>query len=57
MYRVKPLIKNLSKRAAKYWTQVEEVVNERSKIYLVSTPVERIKLAFAKDPEMSKDEY
>ena len=33
MYRIRPVIKNLSKRSAKYWTQVEKVVNERYKIH------------------------
>ena len=51
------MIKNLSSRSAKYWIRAEEVYNERYKIYLVSTPVERISLTFVKDQETRKDEY
>ena len=29
IHRIRPVIRNLSKRAKKYWTLVEEIVNER----------------------------
>ena len=57
MHRIKPVIKNLSKRSSKYWMRLEEVVEERYKIYLMSRPVEKLTLEFGKDDELSKDEY
>jgi len=56
MHRIRPDIKNLSKRPAKYWTRLEEVVNERYKKYLTLSPVERLKLEFTKDEETGKEE-
>ena len=30
-HRIRPVIKNLSKRSSKYWTRIEEIVEERYK--------------------------
>jgi hypothetical protein len=57
MHRIKPVIKNLSKRSSKYWMRLEDVVEERYKTYLMSRPVEKLTLEFKKDDELSKDEY
>jgi hypothetical protein len=57
MHRIKPAIKNLSKRSSKYWTRLDDVVEERYKIYLMSKPVEKLTLEFKEDDELSKDEY
>jgi hypothetical protein len=57
MHRIKPVIKNLSKRSSKYWTKLEEVIDERYKIYLMSRPVKKLTLEFKEDDELSKDEY
>ena len=57
MHRIKPVIKNLSKRSAKYWTRLEEVVEERCKKFLSSKPVEKLKLEFKEDEEFSKEEH
>ena len=56
-HRIKPVIKNLSKRSARYWTRLEDVVEERYKIFLMSKPVEKLKLEFKEDDELSKEEY
>lgn len=53
----KPVIKNLSKRSAKYWTRLEKVVEERYKKFLSSKPVDELKLEFKEDEELSKEEY
>ena len=57
MHRLRPVIKNLSKRASRYWTRLEEVVEERYKTFLMSKPVEKRKLDFKEDDELSKEEY
>ena len=44
MHRIKPVTRNLSKRSAKYWTKLEEVVDERCKKFLSSKPVEKLNL-------------
>ena len=55
--RIKPVIKNMSKRSAKYWTRLDEVVDERYKKFLKMTPTERLSLKPMKDPELDKEEY
>ena len=57
MHRIKLVIKNLSKRSSKYWMRLEDVVEERYKIYLMSKPVEKLTLEFKEDDKLSKDEY
>ena len=57
MHRIKPVIKNLSKRSSRYWTRLEDVVEERCKTFLMSKPVEKLKLEFKEDDELSKKEY
>jgi len=44
-------------RSSKYWTKLEEVVEEKYKRFLKLTPTERLKLEPMKDPELCKDEY
>ena len=57
MHRIKPVLKNLSKRSSKYWTRLEDVVEERYKTFLMSKPEERPKLEFKEDEELAKEEY
>ena len=57
IHRIRPVVKNLSKRSMKYWTILESVVEERYRKYLASSLVERLKLDFKDDEEASKDEY
>ena len=57
MHRIRPVMKNLSKRATTYWTILEADVEVRYKMYLASSPVERLKLNFKENEETSKDEY
>ena len=57
IYRIRPVIKNLSKRSSRYWTRLEEVVEERYKKFLSSRPVEKLTLGFKEDEELSKEEY
>jgi hypothetical protein len=47
----------LSKRASKYWTRLEEVVDERYKKFVLSKPIEKLMLEFKEDEELAKDEY
>ena len=56
-HRIRPVIKNLSKRSSKYWQRLEEVVEERYKKFLGSKPVEKLTLEFKEDEELEKDEY
>ena len=49
MHRIRPVMKNLSKRASKYWTILESTVEKRYKRYLKSSPVEGLKLNFKDD--------
>ena len=41
----------------RYWTRLEEVVEERYQTFLMSKPVEKLKLEFKEDEELSKEEY
>ena len=50
MHRIRPVIKNLSKRSSKYWQRLEEIVEERYKKFL-SKPVEKLTLEFNEDEE------
>ena len=47
----------MSKGSSKYWTRLEEVVEERYKKFLSSKPVEKLTLEFKEDDELSKEEY
>ena len=55
--RIRPVIKNLSKRSSKYWMRLEEVVEERYKKFLSSKPIEKLTLEFKEDGELAKEEY
>ena len=57
MHRIRPVMKNLLKRASKYRTILESTVEEMYKRYLKSSPAERLRLNFKEDEEASKDEY
>ena len=57
LHRIKPVIKNMSKRASRYWTRLEEVVEERYTKFLRLSPVERLKQEPIKDAELGKEEY
>ena len=57
MHRIRPVIKNLSRRSSKYWQRLEEVVEERCKKFLGSKPVEKLTLEFKEDEELDKEEY
>jgi hypothetical protein len=57
MHRIRPVIKNLSRRSSKYWQRLEEVVEERYKKFLGSKPVEKLTIEFDKDEELDKDGY
>ena len=57
MHRIRPVIKNLSKRSSKYWMRLEEIVEERYKKFLSSKPVEKLTLEFKEDEELAKEEY
>ena len=57
LHRIRPVIKNMSKRSSKYWTKLEKIVDERYKGFLKLTPTERLKLEPMKDPELCKEEY
>ena len=56
IHRIRPVICKLSKRAKKYWTLVEEIVNERYKDHLMLSPVEKLNKEF-KDHEADKEEF
>ena len=56
MHRVRPVIKNLSKRSSRYWQRLEEIVEERYKKFLSSKPVEKLTLEFKEDEELAKEE-
>ena len=47
----------MSKRSAKYWTRLEDVVNEKYKRYLTLSPVEKLKVENTKVAELEKEEY
>ena len=51
------MICNLSKRAKKYWTLVEEIVNERYKEHLMLSPVEKLNKEFKDHEEADKEEF
>jgi hypothetical protein len=57
LYRIRPVIKNLSKRSAKYWTRLESIVEDRYKNFLCSKPLEKLTLKFKEDEELGKQEY
>ena len=57
MHRVRPVIKNLSKRSSRYRQRLEEIVEERYKKFLSSKPVEKLTLEFKEDEDLVKDEY
>ena len=47
----------MSKRASKYWTRLEEIVEERYTKFLRLSPVEKLKQEPIKDAELGKEEY
>jgi hypothetical protein len=47
----------MSKRSSKYWTRLEETVDERYKKFLRLSPIERLTIEPMKDPELGKEEY
>ena len=57
LHRIRPVIKNTSKRSSKYWTRLEDVVNEKYKKYLTLSPVEKLKMETTKGAELGKEEY
>jgi hypothetical protein len=57
IHRIRPVICNLSKRAKKYWTLVEEIVNERYKEHLMLSPVEKLNKEFKDHDEADKEEF
>ena len=57
MHRVRPVIKNLSKRSSRYWQRLEEIVEERYKKFLSSKPVEKLTLEFKENEEFVQEEY
>jgi len=57
LHRIEPVIKNMSKRSSKYWSRLDEVIDERYKEFLKMTPTERLKLEPMKDPELCKEGY
>ena len=56
-HRIRPVVKNLSKRSSKYWMRLEEIVEERYKKFLSSKPVEKLTLEFNEDEELAREEY
>ena len=57
LHRIRPVIKNMSKRSSKYWTRLEETVDERYKKFLKLSPIERLTIEPMKDSELCKEEY
>jgi hypothetical protein len=57
LHRVRPVICNLSKREKRYWTLVEEVVNERYKAHLMLSPVEKLSKEYKDHEEADKEEF
>jgi hypothetical protein len=55
--RIRPVIKNTSKRSSKYWARLEEIVEERYKRFLKLSPIERLKIEPTKDSDLCKEEY
>ena len=57
MHRIRPILKNLSKRSNIYWTRLEEVIEEGYKKFLSSKSIDRVNFKLTKDEKLEKEEY
>ena len=54
MHRIRPILKNLSKRSNIYWTRLDKVTEEGYKKFLSSKSIDRNNFKFTKDEKLEK---
>ena len=57
IHRIRPTLKNVSKRSDVYWTKLEEMVQEGYQKFLSSKPIDRINFKFPLNKDLDKEEY